>query len=71
VIAHRCRHGLLFIVRLDDDLYLDAKVVESHIVFDNYHCRNRSVETQSHKNPIARLLLCYSTRASGFAVGTS
>ena len=33
VIFHGCRYGLLFIVRLDDNLYLDAKVVEGHIVF--------------------------------------
>lgn len=33
VIFHGCRYGLLFIVRLDDNLYLDAEVVEGHIVF--------------------------------------
>jgi hypothetical protein len=42
VISHGCRYGLLFIVRLDDDLYLDAEVVEGHIVFDDYHCWNGS-----------------------------
>jgi hypothetical protein len=34
VIFHGCRYGLLFIVRLDDDLYLDAEVVEGNIVLD-------------------------------------
>jgi hypothetical protein len=34
VIFHGCRYGLLFIVRLDDDLYLHAEVVEGHIVLD-------------------------------------
>lgn len=33
VIFHGCRYGLLFIVRLDDNLYLDAEVVEGHVVF--------------------------------------
>jgi hypothetical protein len=42
VIFHGCRYGLLFIVRLDDDLYLDAEEVEGHIVFDDYHCWNGS-----------------------------
>jgi hypothetical protein len=42
VISHGCRYGLLFIMRLDDDLYLDAEVVEGHIVFDDYHCWNGS-----------------------------
>lgn len=32
VIFHGCRYGLLFIVRLDDNFYLDAEVVEGHIV---------------------------------------
>lgn len=40
VIFHGCRYRLLFIVRLDDDLYLDAEVVEGHIVIDDYHCWN-------------------------------
>ena len=59
MFAHGCRHRLFLVMWLHYDLYLDTKVVEGHIVFDDYHyCCDSLV-----KEPVASVrkarLSCY------------
>ena len=63
MLAHGCRYRLFLVVWLHYDLYLDAKVVESHIVFDDYHCCCDSLAKQPVASVRQARLSCYHCNA--------